>query len=230
MARGPHSKRTRPQVVRFKETPARYFGLVVDSTHNWSGKAWLDSLALVGEKSAYLDSSSWKLVSSSVKDAPKALAVPKGKPATGGVLLPSLPATFVFDMGTEQTVSGVACFGKDRGNDAAPKGVSVYLTTAKAPTIGPMPLEQARVDGEFKHLRTVQQIIYNELLALKGAEFEALAKDAESELADLLGEEASASVDGDLDDAEGRNSKTGWKRMRITRSCGISSPGKRPKI
>ena len=199
---GTSFKKNTTQVVRFKEMPARYFGLVVDSSHNWSGKAWLDSLALVGEKSAYLDSSSWKLVSSSVKDAPKALAAPKGKPATGGVLLPSLPATFVFDMGTEQPVSGVACFGKDRGNDAAPKGVSVYLTTAKAPTIGPMPLEQARVDGEFKHLRTVQQIIYNELLALKGAEFEALAKDAESELADLLGEEASASVDGDLEDAE----------------------------
>ena len=199
---GTSFKKNTTQVVRFKEMPARYFGLVVDSSHNWSGKAWLDSLALVGGKSAYLDSSSWKLVSSSVKDAPKALAAPKGKPATGGVLLPSLPATFVFDMGTEQPVSGVACFGKDRGNDAAPKGVSVYLTTAKAPTIGPMPLEQARVDGEFKHLRTVQQIIYNELLALKGAEFEALAKDAESELADLLGEEASASVDGDLEDAE----------------------------
>ena len=199
---GTSFKKNTTQVVRFKEMPARYFGLVVDSSHNWSGKAWLDSLALVGEKSAYLDSSSWKLVSSSVKDAPKALAAPKGKPATGGVLLPSLPATFVFDMGTEQTVSGVACFGKDRGNDAAPKGVSVYLTTAKAPTIGPMPLEQARVDGEFKHLRTVQQIIYNELLALKGAEFEALAKDADLELADLLGEEASASVDGDLEDAE----------------------------
>ena len=199
---GTSFKKNTTQVVRFKEMPARYFGLVVDSSHNWSGKAWLDSLALVGEKSAYLDSSSWKLVSSSVKDAPKALAAPKGKPATGGVLLPSLPATFVFDMGTEQPVSGVACFGKDRGNDAAPKGVSVYLTTAKAPTIGPMPLEQARVDGEFKHLRTVQQIIYNELLALKGAEFEALAKDADLELADLLGEEASASVDGDLDDAE----------------------------
>ncbi|MBT4226016.1 MAG: hypothetical protein HOD74_00440, partial [Verrucomicrobia bacterium] len=185
---GTSFKKNTTQVVRFKEMPARYFGLVVDSTHNWSGKAWLDSLALVGEKSAYLDSSSWKLVSSSVKDAKKALAAPKGKPATGGVLLPSLPATFVFDMGTEQTVSGVACFGKDRRNDAAPKGVSVYLTTAKAPTIGPMPLEQALVDGDFKHLRTVQQIIYNELLALKGAEFEALAKDAESELADLLGE------------------------------------------
>ena len=199
---GTSFKKNTTQVVRFKEMPARYFGLVVDSSHNWSGKAWLDSLALVGEKSAYLDSSSWKLVSSSVKDAKKALAAPKGKPATGGVLLPSLPATFVFDMGTEQPVSGVACFGKDRGNDAAPKGVSVYLTTAKAPTIGPMPLEQARVDGEFKHLRTVQQIIYNELLALKGAEFEALAKDADLELADLLGEEASASVDGDLEDAE----------------------------
>jgi len=199
---GTSFKKNTTQVIRFKEMPARYFGLVIYSTHNWSGKAWLDSLALVGEKSAYLDSSSWKLVSSSVKDAPKALAAPKGKPATGGVLLPSLPATFVFDMGTEQTVSGVACFGKDRRNDAAPKGVSVYLTTAKAPTIGPMPLEQARVDGDFKHLRTVQQIIYNELLALKGAEFEALAKDAESELADLLGEEASASVDGDLEDAE----------------------------
>ncbi|MBT3430902.1 MAG: hypothetical protein HN428_10760, partial [Proteobacteria bacterium] len=201
---GPGSsfKRTATQVVRFKETPARYVGLVVYSTHNWSGKAWLDALAFVGEKNAYLDSSSWKLVSSSVKDAQKALVVPKGQPATGGVLLPSLPATFVFDMGTEQAVSGVACFGKGRGNEAAPKGVSVYLSTAKAPAIGPMPLEQARVDGEFNHLRTVQQIIYNELLALKGAEFEALAKESELELADLLGEEASASVDAALDDTE----------------------------
>ena len=201
---GPGSsfKRTATQVVRFKETPARYVGLVVYSTHNWSGKAWLDALAFVGEKNAYLDSSSWKLVSSSVKDAQKALVVPKGQPATGGVLLPSLPATFVFDMGTEQAVSGVACFGKGRGNEAAPKGVSVYLSTAKAPAIGPMPLEQARVNGEFNHLRTVQQIIYNELLALKGAEFEALAKESELELADLLGEEASASVDAALDDTE----------------------------
>ena len=202
---GPGSsfKKNTTQVVRFKETPARYFGLVIYSTHNWSGRAWLDNLALVGEKSAYLDSSSWKLVSSSVKDAKKALAVPKGEKSTGGLLLPALPATFVFDMGTEQTVSGVACFGKDRGNDAAPKGVSVYLATEKAPAIGPMPLEQGRVDGEFKHLRTVQQIIYNELLALKGAEFEALAKEAEDELAVLLGEgeEASASVDI-LDDAK----------------------------
>jgi hypothetical protein len=48
----------------------------------------------------------------------------------------------------------------------------------------------------------VQQLIYNELLALKGAEFEALAKDAENELADLLGEEQSASADGDLDDTK----------------------------
>ena len=202
---GPGSsfKKNTTQVVRFKETPARYFGLVIYSTHNWSGRAWLDNLALVGEKNAYLDSSSWKLVSSNVKDAEKALAVPKGEKSTGGLLLPALPANFVFDMGTEQTVSGVACFGKDRGNDAAPKGVSVYLATEKAPAIGPMPLEQGRVDGEFKHLRTVQQIIYNELLALKGAEFEALAKEAEDELADLLGEgeEASASVDI-LDDAK----------------------------
>ena len=201
---GPGSsfKRTATQVIRFKETPARYVGLVVYSTHNWSGRAWLDALALVGEKNAYLDSSSWKLVSSSVKDAQKALAVPKGQKATGGVLLPSLPATFVFDMGTEQAVSGIVCFGKGRGNEAAPKGVSVYLSTAKAPAIGPMPLEQARVDGEFKHLRTVQQIIYNELLALKGAEFESLAKESDLELADLLGEEASASVDGDLEDVK----------------------------
>ena len=202
---GPGSsfKKNTTQVVRFKETPARYFGLVIYSTHNWSGRAWLDNLALVGEKNAYLDSSNWKLVSSNVKDAKKALAVPKGEKSTGGLLLPALPANFVFDMGTEQAVSGVACFGKDRGNDAAPKGVSVYLATEKAPAIGLMPIEQGRVDGEFKHLRTVQQIIYNELLALKGAEFEALAKEAKDELADLLGEgeEASASVDI-LDDAK----------------------------
>jgi hypothetical protein len=201
---GPGSsfKRSTTQSIRFKETPARYFGLVVYSAHSWSGKASLDSLALVGENNTYLDSSSWKLISSNVKDAKKALAVPKGKKSTGGVRLPSLPATFVFDMGIEQKVSGIACFGKKHRFGASPKGVSVYLSTAKAPAIGPTPLEQTRVDAEFKHLRTVQQLIYNELLALKGAEFEALAKDDEDELALLLGEkiEASASVDENLDD------------------------------
>ena len=201
---GPGSsfRNTGTQVIRFKETPARYFGLVVYSAHDWSGKALLDSLALVGEKDAYLDSSSWKLVSSSVKDAKKALAPPKGQRSTGGVLLDSLPASLVFDMGTEQKVSGIACFGRGGGGHEAPKGVSVYLSTAKAPAIGPMPLEQTRVDGEFRHLRTVQQQIYNELLALKGAEFEALAEASDLELAELLGEgeEQGPSVDADLED------------------------------
>jgi hypothetical protein len=199
---GPESSfiNARTQTIRFKERPARYFGLVVYSAHNVSGKAWLENLTLIGvvdEKNAYLDTSKWKLVSSNVKDAKKLLG---DKPT--GVLLPRLPARFVFDMGTEQKVSGVVCLGKSRGNDAAPKGVSVYLSTAKAPAIGPMPLEQTRVEAEFKHLRTVQKLIYNALLALKGAEFEAATKEANAELKDLLGTDAGASADKDLEDTD----------------------------
>ena len=43
------------QRIRFKDTPARYVGLVVYSAHDWSGKAWLDSLALVDADGPVLD-------------------------------------------------------------------------------------------------------------------------------------------------------------------------------
>ncbi|MFC1601027.1 hypothetical protein ACFL34_01595 [Candidatus Sumerlaeota bacterium] len=192
------------QRIRFKSTPARYVGLVVYSAHDWSGEAWLDSLALVDADGLYLDSSGWQLLSSNVKDAKKGLPVGKGEKRASGVLLASLPATFVFDMGAEQTVSGVACLGRASA-PRAPKGVAVYLATAKAPALVPTPLEQERIDGEFRFLRTVQQMIYNELLALKGGEFEQLEQEQELELAALLNEdreEVSASVAMAMAEAE----------------------------
>ena len=175
------------QSVRFKSQPARYFGLVIHSAHGWSPEAYLEKLALVGEdtveqKSPYLDSSSWKLVASNVKDAQQALPV-EGKPSKAK--LESLPASFVFDMGTEQAVTGIACLG---GSGQSPRGIAVYLTTDQAPEIVPVALEQERINGEFKFLKTVQELIYNQLLALKGEEFEKLEKDKDLELAKLLGE------------------------------------------
>ena len=122
-APGTSFRNTKTQSVRFKSQPARYFGLVIDSAHGWSRQAYLEQLALVGEdteeqKSPYLDSASWKLVSSNVKDAQTALA---SKDGPHKVTLDSLPASFVFDMGEEQAVTGIACLGS---GVQSPKGIA----------------------------------------------------------------------------------------------------------
>ena len=175
------------QSLRFKSRSARYFGLVIHSSHGWKPEAYLEQLALVGEDteeqtSPYLDSSSWKLVASNVKDAQQALPV-EDKPSRAK--LESLPASFVFDMGAEQAVTGIACLG---GSAQSPKGIAVYLTTGQAPEIVPVALDQEPINDEFKFLKTVQELIYNQLLALKGGEFEKLEKNKDLELAKLLGE------------------------------------------
>jgi hypothetical protein len=194
---GTSFRNTKTQSVRFKSQPARYFGLVIDSAHGWSPRASLQLLSLVGEdteekKSPYLDSAGWKLVSSSVKDAQTAL--------TGRVTLDSLPASFVFDMGEEQAVTGIACVGSGA---QSPKGIALYLATDQAPEIVPVALDQARINGEFSFLKTVQEMIYNQLLALKGGEFEKLEKDKNLELAKLLGEDRNeAAPAADLAQAE----------------------------
>ena len=207
---GTSFKNTKTQNVRFKSQPARYFGLVIYSAHGWSPKAYLEQLALVGEdteenKSPYLDSSKWKLVASNVKDAQQALA---SKDGPHKVTIDSLPASFVFDMGEEQAVTGIACKG---GGEQSPKGIAVYLTTDQAPEIVPVALEQERINGEFKHLKTVQEMIYNQLLALKGGEFERLEKDKNLELAKLLGEDRDeAAPAADLAQAETNEKLKEW--------------------
>jgi hypothetical protein len=207
---GTSFRNTKTQNVRFKSQPARYFGLVIDSAHGWSAKAYLEQLALVGEdteeqKSPYLDSSKWKLVASNVKDAQTALASNDGPHK---VTLDSLPASFVFDMGEEQAVTGIACVG---GGVQSPKGIAVYLTTDQAPEIVPVALDQERINGEFKHLKTVQEMIYNQLLALKGGEFEKLEKDKNLELAKLLGEDRNeAAPAADLAQAETNEKLKEW--------------------
>ena len=103
-------------------------------------------------------------------------------------------------MGEEQAVTGIACVG---GGVQSPKGIAVYLTTDQAPEIVPVALDQERINGEFKHLKTVQEMIYNQLLALKGGEFEKLEKDKNLELAKLLGEDRNeAAPAADLAQAE----------------------------
>ncbi len=186
---GPGSsfEQEKTQSLRFKSRSARYFGLVIHSSHGWKPEAYLEKLALVGEdteekKSPYLDSSNWKLVASNVKDAQLALPV---EDKSSKAKLESLPASFVFDMGEEQSVTGIACLG---GSAQSPKGIAVYLTTGQAPEIVPVALDQERITGEFKVLNTVQEMIYNQLLALKGGEFEKLEKEEDDELAKLLGE------------------------------------------
>ena len=212
---GTSFRNTKTQSVRFKSQPARYFGLVIYSAHGWSPRAFLEQLALVGEdteekKSPYLDSSKWKLVESNVKDARNALAVSKG-PQTPRVLLEKLPATFVFDMGEEQAVTGIACKG---GGEQSPRGIAVYLTTDQAREIVPVALDQERIHGEFMHLKTVQEMIYNQLLALKGGEFERLEKDKNLELAKLLGEDRNeAAPAADLAQAETNEKLKEWTEM-----------------
>ncbi len=206
---GTSFRNTKTQSVRFKCQPARYFGLVIYSAHGWSPRAFLEQLALVGEdteekKSPYLGSSKWKLVASNVKDAQKALA---SKDGPHKVTLDSLPASFVFDMGEEQAVTGIAC----KGGVQSPKGIAVYLTTDQAPEIAPVALDQERIHGEFMHLKTVQEMIYNQLLALKGGEFERLEKDKNLELAKLLGEDRDeAAPAADLAQAETNEKLKEW--------------------
>ena len=188
---GPGSsfKMEKTQKVRFKSQPARYVALVIDSTHGWTPRASIDKLSVVGEEDAYIDSTGWYLVSSSVRNAKNAK-----KALIQRVKIDSLPASFVFDMQKEQPVTGVACRG---GQKDFPKGIAVYLTTKKPPRIVASAPDKKRVEGEYDHLKTVQEAIYNQLLALKGAEFEQLQKAKEDELAKLLGEsgeEAAASV------------------------------------
>ncbi len=209
---GTSFENTQTQSVRFKSQPARYFGLVIDSAHGWKLPAYLQQLALVGEDteeqtSPYLDTSKWKLVSSNVKDAKNALAVKKGAKVTR-VLLEKLPATFVFDMGEEQAVTGIASVG---GSEQSPKGIAVYLTTDKAPEIVPVALDQERIHGEFEFLETVQEMIYNQLLALKGEAFESAEKENNLELAKLLDEKDEAIPSAGFDQAEADRKLKEWK-------------------
>ena len=199
---GPDSffKKEKIQNVRFRSRPARYIGIVIESTHGWSPKAVIEKLAVVGdEKSAFLEKKDWKLVSSTVPNMKTVFTAPVG--------MDSLPASFVIDMKTEQAVTGVACKGR---KDEYLKGVAVYLTTDQPPKIAPIALDQKRVEGEFKHLKTVQERIYNQLLALKGSEFESLEKKKDAELAALLGEkgeEQGASVTKKIKKIKGKLEK-----------------------
>ena len=175
------------QNIQFKEKRARYVGLVFDSSHGWSEPATLEKLAIMTTDKTYLKTL-LTVHSSSIEGAENAIGIK----STARIEIKELPATLILDLGPEQIVSGLACLGQGadaKGQQASTRGVSVYLTTDKPPVLAPVPLEQKRIDGDFKHLRVVQAQIYNALLELKGKEFLDLAEENDDELAALLDED-----------------------------------------
>ncbi|MFT6576143.1 MAG: hypothetical protein ACJA16_004350 [Akkermansiaceae bacterium] len=89
-----------------------------------------------------------------------------------------------------------------------------------------MALDQERITGEFKFLNTVQEMIYNQLLALKGGEFEKLEESKDLELAKLLGEKreeaapsvtlAKAEIDEKIKEWEEENAELAELRKVLT--------------
>ena len=214
------------QSVRFKSRPARYFGLVIHSAHGWKPEAYLEKLALVGEDteeqaSPYLDSSGWKLVASNVKEAqlwrfPSRTSPPK---PSSNRCRPRLCSIWEQNRPSPGSPAWVA-------PRSLPNGIAVYLTTGQAPEIVPVALDQERITGEFKFLNTVQEMIYNQLLALKGGEFEKLEESEDLELAKLLGEKreeaapsvtlAKAEIDEKIKEWEEENAELAELRKVLT--------------
>jgi len=169
------------QTVRFKGRRARYFGLVVLSPHGWTDNTWIGGLSLFGEDGNRLDTAGWKVVSTMGGDGARRALNNEGW-GSGG----RLPRVLVCDMGSERNVTGVVCAGN---REQAPKEFSLYLSTDSAPDIVPDPPDKNSIVAELKLLQRVQESIYNQLLALKGKEFERLAGEKEEKVKKALGEE-----------------------------------------
>ena len=169
------------QTVRFEGRRARYFGLVVISPHEWSDETWISGLSLLGEDGKRLDTSGWKIVSSRGGEGARRALDREGWHARG-----RLPHFLVGDMGTEHNVTGVACAGHRRH---VPKEFTLYLSTRNTPEIVPDSPDRDRIVDELGLLQRVQEAIYNQLLALKGGEFEKIAEKKEEKVKKALGEE-----------------------------------------
>jgi len=169
------------QIIRFEGRRARYFGLVVISPHGWTDETWIGGLSLLGEDGNRLDTSGWKVVSARGGEDPKRALDKAGWSARG-----RLPHFLVGDMGSERDVTGVVCVGQ-RGQ--APKEFALYVSTRNAPKIVPDSPDRNAIIDELELLQRVQESIYNQLLALKGGEFEKIAEKKEEKLKKALGEE-----------------------------------------
>ena len=169
------------QTVRFDAKKARYFGLVVLSPHGWTDQTWIGGLSMLGQDGKHLDTSGWKVVSS--KGGPGAN---KALDKTGWTTGARLPHFLVCDMGSERSVAGIICTGQ---RQQTPKEFELYLSTRDAPKIVPDSPDKNNILAELKLLRRIQEAIYNQLLALKGGEFEKIAAKKEEKVKKALGEE-----------------------------------------
>jgi len=169
------------QAVHFKGRQARYFGLVVLSPHQWTDQTWIGGLSLLGEDGTRLDTSGWKVVSSRGGDGASRALENQGWSAGG-----RLPHFVVGDMGSERSVTGIVCAGQ---REQSPKEFILYLLTRSAPKIVPDSPNRNTIVNELGLLQRVQESIYNQLLALKGGEYEKIAAKKEEKLKKALGEE-----------------------------------------
>jgi hypothetical protein len=183
------------QTVRFEGRPARYFGLAVTSVDGWQREVVrIRNLQLLDENGKPCDSAGWKIVDApGVQNAQNAWT-------PNGVEAPAVPCFLVCDMGSERVVSGIACEGKQ---EQAPKQFALYLSSGAAPKMTVLPPDQKHELGEIRLLESVQESIYNQLVALKGGEVDRLAAAKEEIVRMALGEkgeEPDASVGDKLQD------------------------------
>ena len=183
------------QTVVFNGKPARYFALVVSSVHGWErDSVRLRNLQLLDEEGKPCPSADWKPVApADVQNAQNALT-------QHSIEIGVLPRYFVFDMGSEREVTGISCEGS---HEVSPKDFALYLTTDAAPKVAALAPDKEYTLGELKLLELIQAAIYNQLIALKGGEFDRLAAKKEELVRIALGEEGEepdASVGDKLDD------------------------------
>ena len=167
--------------VHFEGRRARYFGLLVTSPHGWIDNTWIAALSLLGEDGSRLDTAGWKVVSSRGGEGAQRALDKEGWAAAG-----RLPRLLVSDMGSERNVTGVVCAGN---REQAPNEFTLYLSTKNAPEIVPDSPDKNYIVDELGLLQRVQEAIYNQLLALKGGEFEKIAEKKEAKVKKALGEE-----------------------------------------
>jgi len=167
--------------VRFEAKKARYFALVVMTPQGWVDNTWIAGLSMLDENGEPLDTAGWKVVSSRGGDNAKRALANEGWNAQG-----RLPHFLVADMSSEHGIAGIVCNGQ---GDRIPKDFQLYLSSDAAPELVDDSPSRNDIVDEMKLLQRIQEDIYNQLLALKGGEYEKLSAKNEAKVKKALGEE-----------------------------------------
>ena len=173
----------------------RYFGFMILSSYKWTDETHIRNLSMTDKTGKPMNTSKWKVLSSRGGPNAKNALAAGGWPAKDPI-----PHFLVVDMGSEHDVTGVTCAASG-GREH--KNFKLYLTSGKAPLITPASPDKKRIAGELETQQSIQEDIYNQLLALKGKETEKVAKKDDEKLKKALGEEGferAPSVDEKLED------------------------------